>query len=138
MTISSAQPRKNRAPLNLAMGLVGLLAMIVLIAGSAIDGLSVTRIPAALLMIAALAVMFFTRKSDEYTSGLWSSGANAAFAVIVFGFVFAPFLEGVVDGFNQAHDGSEASLDMPLAAVSYLAIFVFFLTFNIKRLTGAL
>ncbi|MDE1466689.1 hypothetical protein [Aurantiacibacter sp. D1-12] len=88
-------------------------------------------------LIAILTFMWFTRKSDEYTLSLWSSGANAAFAAIVLWMLFAPFLEGVYDGFNSAHSGSESELDFPHEAGGFVALLAFYLTFNIKRLTGS-
>lgn len=138
MTTSNAKPRKNRAPLNLTMGWVGLVAVTGLVATSAFEAGIAARAIVVVALLVSLATMFATRKSDEYTLGLWSSGANAAFAVIILWFLFAPFLEGVYDGFMQAHEGAEAVQDFPTEGGSIAGIFAFFVVFNIKRLTGAM
>ncbi|WP_271077804.1 hypothetical protein [Aurantiacibacter sp. MUD61] len=95
----------------------------------------------ALVLIGSLAVMFFTRNSDEYTAELWRSGANAAFIVIAAWTLLGPFALGVIEGYNAAHEGrepGEPAFDWLYAASSTLALYAFYLTFHFKRLTGAL
>jgi cytochrome bd-type quinol oxidase subunit 2 len=132
--MTSAKQRKNRAPLNLLMGIIGLLAIMAVIPARMMDAPPYTAAPFVLALIINLSVMFATRKSDEYTLGLWSAGANAAFAVIVAWMLFAPFLEGFYDGLT----GNEAGMNFPAEGGSIAAILAFYLVFNIKRLTGAL
>ena len=131
------KPRKNRAQLNLAMGLVGLGGMIALTLVGLMDWYTGWLALSLLLVTTALVVMFFTRKSDEYTLGLWSAGANAAFATVIVVALFGTFAEAVYHGFMEAHDAvrREREVDGDLAAI--LALYAFFLTFNIKRLLGA-
>ena len=129
--------RKNRAPLNLAMGLVGLLAILLVIVAAGAGWPVVIVVLGLFTVMLSLATMFFTRKSDEYTLGLWSTSANAAFATVIFFALFAAFGEAFYVGFMQAHEGIERErlLDGDFAAIA--AILAFYLTFNIKRLTGA-
>ncbi len=134
----STKTRKNRAPLNLLMGAVGLAAIIALLLAAALDAATYLVVPIVLLLLASLLIMFLTRRSDEYTLGLWSSGANAAFLVIVAFALFAPFIEGVYDGFVGAHEETGGEQDFPAEVASYGAILAFYIVFNIKRLTGAL
>ncbi len=136
--MASPKPRKNRAPLNLAMGLVGLLSVLASMAASLFSLPKGIVTICAVLMIASLAVMFFTRRSDEYTLSLWSAGTNAAFAAIIGWLIIGPFAAGVVEGFNAAHEGREAANNFSYAAGSGFSLLAFYLTFNIKRLTGAL
>lgn len=133
----SAKPHKNRASLNLAMGLLGLVTLVAALVAAAFDASTVVTVPLVLTLMGSLIVIYATRKSDEYTLALWSAGANAAFLVIVLFALFAPFFEGVYDGFMGAHDGSSSDLDFPAEAASIGAILVFYTVFNAKRLTGA-
>jgi len=126
--------RKNRAPLNLSMGIVGLIATLVVGASYIADAQTWLKALSVIAMLLSLAVMFATRKSDEYTLGLWSAGANAAFAVIVLWMLFAPFFEGFYDGLT----GNESGQDFPAEGGSMIAVLAFYLVFNIKRLTGAM
>ena len=135
--MNTATPRKNRAPLNLAMGWIGLAGTVAMSLAHALDWPMTLRVISVLTVLTSLATMFFTRKSDEYTLGLWSSGANAAFALIVAMLIFGPFVEGVYDGYMQAHDGTERERDITGDSAPYLALLAFYLTFNVKRLTGA-
>ena len=131
------KPRKNRAPLNLAMGLIGLGGMIAMTVVGLLDVNTGWLALCLLVVSAAIAIMFFTRKSDEYTLNLWSAAANAAFATVVIVALFGTFAEAVYHGFMEAHDAvrREREVDGDLAAI--LALYAFFLTFNIKRLLGA-
>ena len=137
MTTSKA-PSRNRAPLNLAMGLVGLACVVVLTVNGIFEWTDALAIPLGLLIFLVLVVMYFTRRSDEYTLELWSAGANAAFGVMLLSLILGPFVYGISEGFNAAHEGREAEFDFPWSLVPSLAIMAFFLTFNIKRLTGAM
>ncbi len=131
---NKASRKENRAQINLAMGLVGLIAICSLLAMKATDSVQDLTILPALAMVISLGIMFATRNSDEYTQGLWVAGANAAFILIVFWVIFLPFVEGFYDGVR----GDEGGMDFPADLGGYVAICAFFLTFNIKRLTGAL
>ncbi|KLI63909.1 hypothetical protein [Aurantiacibacter marinus] len=136
--MATVKSRKNRAPLNLAMGLVGLLSVFTIIAAELL-ALPKAIVPiCAAAMIISLAVMFFTRRSDEYTLALWSAGTNAAFAAIIGWLIIGPFAAGVMEGFNAAHEGREAERNFSYAAGSGFSIIAFYVVFNIKRLTGAL
>lgn len=132
----TTRSRRNRAPLNLAMGVVGLLATAALLAAYTLEWHMGFRILSVLTLLVSLAVMFATRRSDEYTFGLWSAGANAAFFVIVALLVFGPFIEGVIDGFMQSQDAVERKMDLSSDIGGYGALLAFFTVFNLKRLRG--
>ncbi len=139
--MTSLKTRKNRAPLNLAMGIVGLAALVTITVSTAMEmPVAVTSI-GILVFFISLITMFFTRNSDEYTAQLWVSAANAAFIVMVLWLFLGPFIAGIVEGYNAAHEGRDAN-EAPIYALvvagSGVSLFAFFLTFNIKRLTGAL
>ena len=132
--MNTATPRKNRAPLNLAIGWLGLAAAVAAIAARTADLPSPAFGICVLLVAVALAVMYLTRKSDEYTLSLWSSATNGAFATILVWMLAAPAIEGFVDGLLGIENGQ----DFPSQAAPLAAILVFYAIFNIKRLTGAL
>ena len=134
----TGRSRLNRASINLPMGVIGLAALLTVVIATAVDAPGGINVVAVLSLLVSLAVMFVTRKSDEYTLGLWSSGANAAFAVIVLWFLFTPFFEGVYDGYTRAQSGTESVQDFPTEGGSIAALFAFYVVFNFKRLTGAL
>ena len=61
-----------------------------------------------------------------------SAGASAGFLGAIGWLLFAPFVEGVIDGIR----GDEAAQDLPAAAASIVALACFALAFNLKRLRG--
>lgn len=125
--------KKNRATLNLHMGWVGLVGLVGTLAGKLLSPDASWPVFFIIGMVAALFTVFLTRKSDEYTLSLWTSSVNVGFIVLIFGVIFFPFLEGFYDGLT----GDERGQDFPSDGVSYVSILAFFLTFNIKRLTGS-
>lgn len=126
----SGADRKTR--LHLAMGHVVTIATLVVIAAG------FDLVPRAIAMVAALGAMialifmFATRRSDEWVASLWSAGASAGFLGAIGWLLFAPFIEGVIDGIR----GDEAAQDLPAAAASIVALACFALAFNLKRLRG--
>lgn len=136
--MTSLKTRKNRAPLHLAMGVVGLIAICTFAGVHTADGPAGIKVAATLTLLVSLGTMFVTRRSDEYTLGLWSAGANAAFAVIVVSMLFAPFLEGLYDGFTEALADTQEVQDFSADAGGIGAILAFFIVFNVKRFIGAL
>ena len=131
--MTTATLRKNRAPLNLTMGWLGLVASVVFVTAAIAESDALWPSFVAILIPISLIAMFATRKSDEYTISLWSTAANAAFAVTIAWLFLVPFLEGFYDGLS----GSESGQDIPVDGAPYAALLVFYLTFNVKRLTGA-
>jgi hypothetical protein len=91
-----------------------------------VDGLSIG------LMLGALVILLVRRLRDEYIDGLWRTGTSWSFIAVVFCFLFAPFLEGVFDGFL----GAEKHQDWPIESVGLLAILAFFAGFHFKWLRG--
>ena len=135
---ATTKPRKNRAPLNLAMGLVGFVCLIGTAIAASLDADKGVVYVLALGFLIALAIMFATRKSDEYTLALWSTGANAAFAVMVAFLFLGPVVEGFFDGVFEGLFEEPTEQDLTPAAASVIGVFAFFITFNFKRLTGSL
>jgi glucan phosphoethanolaminetransferase (alkaline phosphatase superfamily) len=84
------------------------------------------------IMLVALVVLLLQRLRDEYIEGLWRTGTSWAFVSVVVCFLFAPFLEGLVDGFL----GSAKHQDWPIESVGLLAILAFFTGFHFKWLRG--
>lgn len=83
-------------------------------------------------LLAAIVVMFATRKADEYVGSLWSTGANTAFLAIVAYLLFGPFIEGFYDGLT----GNESGQDLPAEAASLVALAAFFAGYFWKRIRG--
>lgn len=138
---TAGKKKKNRAPLFLNMGLVGFASLLTIMGLAVADLQNAVTIIAVLAMIGSLIVMFFTRNSDEYTAELWLSGANAAFISIVAWLLIGPLIMGFMEGYNAAHEGRDSTkpeFDKLYAASSTIALFAFYITFHIKRLTGAL
>ena len=130
----TAKPsRKNRAPLNLAMGWVGLLATIVVIASHALEWPMAVRALSMMVLLGSMIVMLLTRRSDEYTFELWSGAATAAFLVFVVLTLFQPFFTGVYDGILAS---SERTLEISDDLAQFVTLLAFYLTFNVKRLRG--
>jgi len=119
------------------MGVVGLIAIVALMANMAGEFLPAINVMAVIVLLISLVTMFFTRRSDEYTQGLWSSGANAAFAVIVAWLFVAPFVEGVCDCYMSVRSGALTEMDLPTEGASAVSVLAFYLVFNIKRVAGA-
>ena len=85
------------------------------------------------VLMAAIIVMFMTRKADEYVASLWSAGANAAFLAVVAYFLFGPAAEGFFDGLT----GNESGQDLPSEAAVVVALVAFFAGYFWKRVRGA-
>ncbi|WP_133303927.1 hypothetical protein [Aurantiacibacter aquimixticola] len=131
--MKTTKPRKNRASLNLTMGWLGLLATIVFVAARVADSEALWTSFVGFFVPLSLIAQFLTRKSDEYTLSLWSTAANAAFAITIAWLFLPPFFEGFYDGLR----GNDSGQDIPTDGAPYAALLAFYITFNIKRLTGA-
>jgi len=126
----STTDKKTR--LHLAMGhVVTLSTLVVICFAFELVPRPVAAI-AALASMAALLVMFATRRADEWIASLWSAGTSVGFLGAIGWLLFAPFVEGVIDGFR----GDEAGQDLPAAAASFVALACFVIAFNLKRLRG--
>ncbi len=111
------------------------------LAGSAITSLVHLPDPAnlvsSLVIFAACWVMLFTRNADEYTRGLWTSGASLAFATLLILFLGLPFAEGIYDGFQHvANDAPKGTRDIPAMASIFFAVVAFYVGLFWKRLRG--
>ncbi len=127
----------NKANIFMGAGWVGLAG----IGGFLISALDVipawVAIAGGLIAVAACWTMLFTRNADEYTRGLWTSGASTAFAIMLILFLTVPFFEGVYDGFNDAHNGTDAAeRDIPAILTIASAIAGFYIGLFWKRLFG--
>ena len=90
---------------------------------------------AVLTMFIAILVMFFTRNADEYTAAIWRAGTSFAFVITAAIMLFTPFVEGVYDGFTQAHSGTPAQQDLQLNGLA-VVVAAFFLGNAWARLRG--
>ncbi|RJY08510.1 hypothetical protein D6201_03280 [Aurantiacibacter aquimixticola] len=115
------------------MGWLGLLATIVFVAARVADSEALWTSFVGFFVPLSLIAQFLTRKSDEYTLSLWSTAANAAFAITIAWLFLPPFFEGFYDGLR----GNDSGQDIPTDGAPYAALLAFYITFNIKRLTGA-
>lgn len=97
-------------------------AIALLAADGLIPALQPFRLPAYLVMLVAIIVMFRTRNADEYITAIWRSATNVAFVALVALLVFGPMLEGFWDGLTGNERGQEltaAAFGMPLALLSF-------------------
>lgn len=124
--------RSTRVRIHLAMGHVVTLATVIIVAAAADLLARPVAVAAALAAMAALVAMLATRKADEWVASLWTAGASAGFLGAIGWLLFAPFIEGFLDGLR----GEEAGQDLPAAAASIIALAAFAFAFNLKRLRG--
>ncbi|KLE35508.1 hypothetical protein [Aurantiacibacter luteus] len=131
--MNTIKRRRDWASVNLNLGIVGLLGIAMLVIAAFHPLPRSLVIAATVCLVVSLPVMFFTRKTDEYTLSLWSTATNAAFATIIAWLVAAPGIEGFIDGLFGIENGQ----DFPERGAAAASLFAFFVVFNIKRLTGA-
>ncbi|MFM5907286.1 MAG: hypothetical protein ACKOPO_06845 [Novosphingobium sp.] len=123
---------QKRTRTYLAMAHLGGIAVIGLAAAWALDWPDFLKgLMVGMLMI-PLIVIPLRRMRDEYVDSLWRAGTAWAFVAVVASFLFAPFAEGVVDGFT----GASPHQDWPASGTGYLAILAFFAGFHVKWLRG--
>jgi len=84
------------------------------------------------IMVIPLITLLFHRLRDEYIESLWRSGTSWAFVTVVACVLFAPFIEGFVDGFT----GAAKAQDFPPAISGYAAIIAFFAGFHLRWIRG--
>lgn len=122
----------TRVRIHLVMGHVVTLATVLVVAVAADLLARPVAAAAALAAMVALVAMLVTRRADEWVSSLWTAGASAGFLGAIGWLLFAPFLEGFLDGLR----GEAAAQDLPASAASIVALACFALAFNLKRLRG--
>lgn len=111
------------------LGLAGLF----IAALGLIDGLPEALSRAGLLIAVSGGIaMASSRKADEFTLGLWTAGASAAFGVVIVCYLGLPFAEGLYDGITA----NEQRQDIPASVVPMLAVVAFYLAFFFKRAFG--
>ena len=129
----------NKATIFMNAGWVG-LAGIAATATSLIEAIpdAVTGIGMAITFVACW-VMLFTRNADEYTRGLWTSGASLAFATLLIMFLGLPYAEGFYDGLRTSledRDDDYYQQDIPAIASIILAIAAFYIGLFWRRVRG--
>lgn len=122
----------TRVRIHLVMGHVVTLSTVIVVAAAADLLARPVAAAAALAAMVALVAMLATRKADEWVASLWTAGASAGFLGAIGWLLFAPFIEGFLDGLR----GDQAGQDLPAAAASIIALAAFALAFNLKRLRG--
>lgn len=130
----------DKANIFMLAGWAGLGGIAVTLVGNIPAVIDELQIAGASLAVLACWVMLFTRNADEYTRGLWTSAASLAFATLLVLFIALPFLEGVYDGFNAAHEGDGApppSQDIPSLVSITAAIGAFYIGLFWTRFRGA-
>lgn len=124
----------NRANIFISASWIGLAGMVIGLVGSQYSNLATLAFVGTLTTVFACITMLITRNADEYTRGLWNSGASMAFAVMLILLLGLPFAEGVYDGFH----GLETGRDIPAIVGSFIAVGAFYLGFFVKHLRGGL
>lgn len=122
----------SKASIFLGASWVGLSGLGVAITGLVASGPAAVHVAGMFIAILAAILLFWARKADEYTLGLWNAGASVAFGAMVIAYVGVPFAEGMYDGFMD----KEQSRDSSAALIPALAIFAFYIGLFWKRLLG--
>lgn len=125
----------------MAAGWVGLLGIVASGIGLLWDLPKSAEITGALVAIFAGWTMLFTRTADEYTRGLWNSGASFAFATLLILFLGLPFAEGFIDGMRSAFEDRDPDLyqrDIPGEVTVGIAIGAFYIGLFWKRVRGGI
>lgn len=124
----------NKAAIFLGASWVGLSGLGITIAGIVASGPTSVHVAGMFVAIFAAILLFWARKADEYTLGLWNAGASVAFGAMVIAYLGVPFAEGMYDGFM----GKEQNRDLSADLIPALAIFAFYIGLFLKRLRGGM
>ena len=126
--------RDKRTRLYLTAASMGFVATILMVVSNILDWPDfITGLSVGVLLV-SLVMLLLRRFRDEYIEQLWNSGTGFAFVAVVASFAFAPFLEGVVDGFN----GSARDQMISPEFVGPVALIAFFVGFHLKWLRSSL
>lgn len=123
----------NKASIFLGASWVGLSGLAFTIAGLVASGPAAVHVAGMFIAIFAAILLFWARKADEYTLGLWNAGASVAFGAMVIAYLGVPFAEGMYDGLTDSDQNRDLGADLTPA----LAIFAFYFGLFWKRLRGA-
>lgn len=124
----------NKATAFLGASWVGLSGLGVAIMGIVASGPTAVHVAGMFVAIFAAILLFWARKADEYTLGLWNAGASVAFGAMVIAYLGVPSAEGMYDGFM----GKEQNRDLSADLIPALAIFAFYIGLFLKRLRGGM
>lgn len=124
----------NKATTFLGASWVGLSGLGVAITGIVASGPAAVHVAGMFVAIFAAILLFWARKADEYTLGLWNAGASVAFGAMVMAYVGVPFAEGMYVGFTDKEQSDASSA----ALIPALAIFAFYFGLFWKRLRGGM
>ena len=124
----------NKANIFMGASYTGLAGIVMVLAAFYEPVPQSINIAGGLLTVGSCIAMLATRSSDEYTRGLWNSGASFAFATMILLFLLLPFAEGVYDGFH----GNESNRDIPAIVGTGCAVLGYYIGFFWKRLRGGL
>lgn len=117
--------------------LVALLSFVGIVLGAV--GVEALALPASIAfvfaMFVAILVMFRTRNADEYTAAVWRAATSLAFVITAGVMLLTPIVEGVYDGYMQAHTGRRTERDLTLDG--FVVVIAAFFTGNAwARLRG--
>lgn len=123
---------EKRTTLYLAMAHAGTCAIVLYLASTTLGWPDFVRGFSIGLLLVSLGMLLRRQLRDEYIQSLWTAGTSVAFVVLVIAFLFAPSLEGFLDGLT----GLDQKMDSPASLAPALAILGFFVGFHLKRLRG--
>lgn len=125
----------KRTRLYLTAAVMGFAGTIVAIAGELFALPDFVRGFALGILLVSLLLLLLRRLRDEYIEQLWNSGVSLAFVAVVLAFLFAPFIEGFLDGIAASAQRQDM---VSTGWVGPLALFAFFTGFHLKWLRSAL
>ena len=121
----------DRASIFMRAGWVGLAGQALFVASDFFEPEWLSSVGILLLIFGSL-TLFFTRKADEYTEGLWNAGASVACGAMFLGFLGLPFAEGFVDGLFEL----KSERDIEANVLVIVQISAFYIGLFAKRLLG--
>lgn len=123
---------EKRTTIYLVMAYAGAAAIVLYIAATTLGWPDFVRGFSIGMLLVSLGMLMRRKLRDEYIQSLWAAGTSVAFVTLVLMFLFAPFLEGFLDGLT----GLDKQMDTPVTLAPAIAILGFFAGFHLKRLRG--
>ena len=124
-----ATPVEKRAAMYLTCSYMGAVSIVMGILARLLDWPDFVQGLSLGLLLVALLLLLLRKFRDEYYERLWAAGTSLAFATLVVWYLFAPFADGILNGFTQAPQHQEVAYSWGPA----IAILAFFVGFHTER-----
>ena len=118
----------NKANIFMGASWTGLVGLLLVGTAQSADAWGMLGMPGTTLLMIGSFAMLATRKTDEYTLGLWNAGASVAFGTMLITFLGLAFIDGLT--------GSDSGRTILADTVLVLQIAAFYIGLFVKRLLG--